>query len=147
MKLCKQTTPARRNLPRLQPSWRTLSPLVPRKINRLGLTALVAAVAFTLYAALAPGGDTQGVIPWDKARHFVVFYGLAFLAMLALPKSRFWKIGVALLGFGIAIELLQGLPIVGRDADMFDVVADLCGVGFFFGPILVRRGLERSGPG
>jgi VanZ family protein len=119
-----------------------MSPLIPRKINRLGLAAFVAAVAFTLYAALAPGDDTQGLIPWDKAKHFIVFYGLTFLAMIALPRSRFWKIGIVLLGFGIGIEILQGLPIVGRDADVFDVVADFCGIGFFFGPIIVRGGLD-----
>lgn len=119
-----------------------MSVLTPRKINRLGFAVFVAAVAFTLYAALAPGDDTQGLIPWDKAKHFIVFYGLTFLATLALPKSRFWKIGIVLLGFGIGIEILQGLPIIGRDADIFDVVADTCGIGFFFGPILVRQGLD-----
>ena len=113
--------------------------LVPRKINRPGLLVFIAAVAFTLYAALAPGDDGAGLIPWDKAKHFIVFYGLTFLASLALPKSRYWKIGLVLLGFGIAIEILQGLPIVGRDADVFDIVADALGIGFFFGPIVVTR--------
>lgn len=119
-----------------------MSLLIPRKINRLGFAVFVAAVVFTLYAALAPGDDSQGLIPWDKAKHFIVFYGLTFLATLALPRSRFWKIGIVLLGFGIGIEILQGLPIIGRDADVFDVVADTCGIGFFFGPILVRQGLD-----
>ena len=119
-----------------------MSLLVPRKINRLGLAVFVAAVAFTLYAALAPGDDTKGLIPWDKAKHFIVFYGLTFLATLALPRSRFWKIGAVLLGFGVAIEILQGLPIIGRDADVFDVVADFCGIGFFFGPMIVRSWLD-----
>ncbi|WP_066686058.1 VanZ family protein [Caulobacter sp. CCH9-E1] len=121
-----------------------MSLLVRRKINWLGLTAFVAAVAFTLYAALAPGDDTQGLIPWDKAKHFIVFYGLTFLATMALPRSRYWKIGAVLLGFGIAIEILQGLPIVGRDADVFDIVADTLGVGFFFGPIVATRWLNKE---
>lgn len=116
-----------------------MSLLVPRKINRLGLAVFVAAVAYTLYAALSPGDDTKGLIPWDKAKHFIVFYGLTFLATMALPKSRWWKIAVVLLGFGVAIEILQGLPIIGRDADILDVVADTCGIGFFLGPILVAR--------
>ncbi|PIB93825.1 hypothetical protein [Caulobacter sp. FWC2] len=119
-----------------------MSLITARKINRLGFAVFVAAVVFTLYAALAPGDDTQGLIPWDKAKHFIVFYGLTFLATAALPKSRFWKIGLVLLGFGIGIEILQGLPIIGRDADFFDVVADTCGIGFFFGPILVRQALD-----
>ena len=115
-----------------------------RKINRLGIAGFVAATAFTLYAALAPGDDTPSLIPWDKANHFIVFYGLSFLAMIALPKSRFWRIGLVLLAFGVGIEILQGLPMIGRDADLFDVVADGCGIGFFFGPILVRARLDRA---
>ena len=119
-----------------------MSLLIPRKINRLGLAVFIAATVFTLYAALAPGDDTQGLIPWDKAKHFIVFYGLTFLATVALPRSRPWKIGTVLLAFGVGIEILQGLPIVGRDADAFDVVADTLGVGFFFGPILVTQWLN-----
>ncbi|WP_297514856.1 VanZ family protein [uncultured Caulobacter sp.] len=121
-----------------------MSPLLPRKINRAGLAVFVAAVAFTLFAALSPGDDTSGLIPWDKAKHFIVFYGLTFLATIALPKSRYWKIGLVLVGFGIAIEILQGLPIIGRDCDPFDVVADTCGIGFYFGPIVVARWLARE---
>lgn len=113
-----------------------MSLLVPRKIRWPGLLVFVAAVVFTLYAALAPGDDTAGLIPWDKAKHFIVFYGLTFLAAMALPKSRWWKIAAVLLAFGVAIEILQGLPIVGRDADVFDIVADALGIGFFFGPII-----------
>ena len=116
----------------------------PRQINRLGLAAFVAATAFSLYAALAPGDDTAGLIPWDKAKHFIVFYGLTFLARVALPRSRFWKIGIVLLAYGVVIEILQGLPIVGRDADVFDVVADGLGIGFYFGPVIVSQWLRRE---
>jgi VanZ family protein len=116
-----------------------MSLLIPRKIRWPGLLVFVAAVVFTLYAALAPGDDTAGLIPWDKAKHFVVFYGLTFLAAMALPKSRWWKIAAVLLTFGVAIEILQGLPIIGRDADVFDIVADVLGIGFFFGPIIATQ--------
>mgnify|MGYP007105604018 CR=1 FL=1 len=36
-----------------------MSLLVPRKINWPGLAVFLAAVVFTLYAALAPGDDTM----------------------------------------------------------------------------------------
>ena len=121
-----------------------MSLFIPRKISWPGLAVFLAAVAFTLYAALSPGDDTAGLIPWDKAKHFVVFYGLTFLATIALPRSRLWKIGFVLLGFGVGIEILQGLPIIGRDADAFDVVADFCGIGFFCGPIVVVQWLNRD---
>lgn len=121
-----------------------MSLLIPRKVNKLGLAVFVAAVMFTLYAALAPGDDTAGLIPWDKAKHFIVFYGLTFLAAIALPRSRWWKIAAVLLAFGIGIEVLQSLPIVGRDADIIDVVADILGIGFFFGPIVVAEWLNHE---
>jgi VanZ family protein len=120
-----------------------MSLLIPRKINKPGLAVFLAAVVFTLYAALAPGDDKFSLIPWDKAKHFIVFYGLTFLATIALPRSRLWKIGVVLLGFGVAIELLQALPVINRDCDPFDVLADLCGIGFYCGPIIVNQWLER----
>jgi VanZ family protein len=121
-----------------------MSLLVPRKISWPGFLVFVAAVMFTLYAALAPGDDTAGLIPWDKAKHFIVFYGLTFLASVALPRSRPWKVGGVLLVFGVAIEILQGLPIVGRDADVFDIVADTLGIGFYFGPIIVTQWLNQD---
>nr|WP_295111931.1 hypothetical protein [uncultured Caulobacter sp.] len=121
-----------------------MSLLVPRKISWPGFLVFLGAVTFTLYAALAPGDDTAGLIPWDKAKHFIVFYGLTFLASIALPRSRPWKIGGVLLGFGVAIEILQGLPIIGRDADVFDIVADTLGIGFYFGPIIVTQWMNRE---
>ncbi|WP_454761387.1 hypothetical protein [Caulobacter segnis] len=121
-----------------------MSLLVPRKISWPGFLVFLGAVVFTLYAALAPGDDTAGLIPWDKAKHFIVFYGLTFLASVALPRSRPWKIGAVLLAFGVGIEILQGLPIVGRDADVFDIVADTLGIGFYFGPIIVTQWMNQD---
>ncbi|WP_454717823.1 hypothetical protein [Caulobacter segnis] len=121
-----------------------MSLLVPRKISWPGFLVFLGAVMFTLYAALAPGDDTARLIPWDKAKHFIVFYGLTFLASVALPRSRPWKIGAVLLAFGVGIEILQGLPIVGRDADVFDIVADTLGIGFYFGPIIVTQWMNQD---
>jgi VanZ family protein len=121
-----------------------MSLLIPRTIRWPRLLVFIGAVAFTLFAALSPADDNAGLIPWDKAKHFLAFYGLTFLATIALPKSRWWKITGVLLVFGVAIEILQALPIVGRDADVFDVVADALGIGFFFGPMTVYSRLKEE---
>lgn len=121
-----------------------MSLLVPRKINWPGLLVFIAASIFTLYAALAPGDDTAGLIPWDKAKHFIVFYVLTALAITALPASRFWRIGLVLLAFGGMIEVLQAF--VGRDAAWGDVLADACGIGALFGPIILRDLTARPSP-
>ena len=108
-----------------------------RKINRLVLVVFLAAAAFALAKALLPDDDSMGLIPWDKARHFIVFYVLSILASLALPQSRLHRIGLVILAFGGAIEILQAF--VGRDASWFDLFADACGISAAFGPMLVSQ--------
>jgi VanZ family protein len=108
-----------------------------RKINRIVFIVFLAASAFALAKALLPGDDTTGLIPWDKAKHFIVFYVLSILASLALPQSRLHRIGLVILAFGGGIEILQGL--VGRDASWFDLFADACGISAAFGPMLVSQ--------
>jgi VanZ family protein len=108
-----------------------------RKINRLFFAVFVAACAFALWRALSSGDDGFRLIPWDKAKHFIVFYVLSGLASLALPQSRLSRIGLVMLAFGGAIEILQGF--VGRDASWFDLLADGCGISAAFGPMLVSR--------
>ena len=120
-------------------------PFARRRINSLVLVVFVAAAAFTLWRALLPGDDSVGLIPWDKAKHFIVFYGLTVLAVLALPASRFWRIGAVLLAFGGLIEILQAVPVIGRDASAGDILADACGVGAVFGPMLIARWRARQG--
>lgn len=108
-----------------------------RKINRLVLVVFLAASAYALARALLPDDDSVGLIPWDKAKHFIVFYVLSGLASLALPQSRLHRIGLVILAFGAAIEVLQAL--VGRDASWLDLFADACGISAAFGPMLVSQ--------
>ncbi|MEJ2816849.1 VanZ family protein [Caulobacter sp. CCG-8] len=108
-----------------------------RKINRIVFIVFLAASAYALARALLPDDDSVGLIPWDKAKHFIVFYVLSVLASLALPQSRLHRIGLVILAFGGGIEVLQGL--VGRDASWFDLFADACGISAAFGPMLVSQ--------
>jgi VanZ family protein len=108
-----------------------------RKINRLVFIVFLGASIFALAKALLPGDDSVGLIPWDKAKHFIVFYVLSILASLALPQSRLHRIGVVILAFGGAIEILQGF--VGRDASWLDLFADACGISAALGPMLVSK--------
>ena len=107
-----------------------------RRINALAFAVFVAAAAFALWRALAPDDGGFGLIPWDKAKHFLVFYVLTALAITALPASRVWRIGLTLLALGGLIEVLQSF--VGRDAAWGDVLADACGIAALFGPIILR---------
>ncbi|MDI1364670.1 MAG: VanZ family protein [bacterium] len=119
-----------------------MSLLHHRKINRLAFVTFVAAAAFALWRALLPEDGGFSFIPWDKAKHFIVFYVLTALAITALPASRFWRIGLVLLAFGGSIEILQGF--VGRDASWGDLLADACGVCAMLGPIVLRTWTRRA---
>ena len=100
---------------------------------RLGF---VAALAFTLYRALLTA-DGVNFIPWDKARHFIAFYALTVLAAAGWPRTRPVLIGAALSAFGVLIELLQALPVINRDADVWDWVADSLAIAAALGPMLL----------
>jgi VanZ family protein len=95
--------------------------------RRLGRVAFWVALVGVVALALLPGNDTPA-FPWsDKVNHFGAFAVLTGLARFAYPGRRGWTILAAMLGVGVGIELLQALPVIGRDAEIGDVVADLSG--------------------
>jgi VanZ family protein len=70
--------------------------------------------------------DLQGILGWDKAEHFVAYFGLSAMATLVLglrPRLVSAILGVILLGG--ALEILQYFT--GRDAELLDFVANTLG--------------------
>lgn len=92
---------------------------------RLALYAF--AVAVLLYLTLAPSRDLPQVNVWDKAEHAIAWLVLAGLGLLLFPR-RPWTIALFSLGVGVAVELLQATPLIARDADVRDVLADSVGI-------------------
>jgi hypothetical protein len=113
---------------------------------RLAQVAFFAALIFTFYSAVIPPSHAVQLVPWDKAEHFIAFYGLTGLAMAAFPKRHWIVVALLLSGFGALIEVVQGLPIVHRDEDFFDWVADTVAVAAALSPMLLVwwRGLFRD---
>ena len=103
----------------------------------LARAAFFAALAFTFYSAVVPASRAMHLTPWDKATHFLAFYGLTGLAIAAYPKRHVLLIGAALSGFGALIEFVQGLPMVNRDRDFWDWVADSTAIVFAAAPMLL----------
>jgi hypothetical protein len=89
--------------------------------------------------ALAPGDDSVGLIPWDKAKHFLAFYGYAGLAAAALPRRPLWVPAALVVAYGALIEVLQGLPAFHRDADGWDLFADAFAVFCCYLPLLLPK--------
>ncbi len=108
----------------------------------LGRIACLAACVLTLVSAFAPARDAPHLLPWDKAEHFLAFYALAILGAAAFPRWNALWIAAPLLALGGLIEIVQALPIVGRDSDIHDWYADTIGVVFALAPLLLARWRE-----
>ena len=104
---------------------------------KLARLAFCAALVFTFYSAVIPPRLALHLAPWDKAEHFIAFYGLTGLAVAAFPKRNLFLLAVLLSAFGALIELVQGLPIVHRDRDFWDWVADTLAIICALAPMLL----------
>ncbi len=106
-------------------------------LRRVAQAAFVAALVFTFYSAVIPPSQSLQLVPWDKAEHFIAFYALTGLAVAAFPRRSPLLIAALLSGFGALIEVVQGLPIVHRDEDFWDWVADSLAIAAALSPMLL----------
>ena len=103
----------------------------------LARCAFGATLIFTCYSAVIPPAHAVQLVPWDKAEHFIAFYALTGLAVAAFPGCRLWVIAVSLSALGALIEILQGLPMVNRDQDVWDWAADSIAIIAALSPMLL----------
>ena len=98
--------------------------------------AVVMTVLLVLMLGPAQKAETSGLI-WDKAAHFVAF-GLVLWSVAVMMRRlpRLWAVGVAV-AIGGAVELIQGQ--IGRDASVWDFVADVLGIATAYGVWVVWR--------
>jgi len=111
-------------------------------------TIFWAAAAFTFVNAMMPPKHVIKVFRWDKAEHFLAFYVLTALAVVAFPRLRLIWIGLALSAFGAGIELVQGLHLTMRHRDFMDWFADTLAIAAVLLPMALvggRRALGGSG--
>jgi hypothetical protein len=104
---------------------------------RLAQVAFFAALVFTFYSAVIPPDDAVHLVPWDKGEHFIAFYALTGLAVAGFPRRQPLVIALLLSAFGAFIEFVQGLPIVHRDRDFWDWVADTIAIIAALAPMLL----------
>lgn len=60
----------------------------------------------------------------DKIRHMTAFATLSLLAARGFPQASLWRIGERLSFLGALIEVVQSIPVLHRDCDILDWVAD-----------------------
>lgn len=83
-----------------------------------------AAALFALVMALLPHPPQLPGNPSDKIQHIAAFATLGLLGFYAFPRlSALWLIA-ALSLFGAFIEIAQSIPVLHRDSDPLDWLAD-----------------------
>jgi hypothetical protein len=95
--------------------------------------ALVA--AFTMAALPHP----PVVNVWDKLQHMAAFVVLTVLGCLAYPRASRVKLMLWLIAYGGLIELVQMIPMLQRDSDWHDWLADAVAVVAALGCVALAR--------
>lgn len=109
-------------------------------IRRLLPYAFWAALIFAFVMAVLPKPPRVPGDPSDKIQHIIAFAVLAGLAAAAYPRAPLLKIGVLLSLFGALIELVQSIPVLHRDAEFADWIADTAAASLVLAlAALVRR--------
>ena len=97
--------------------------LPDRRLTVLRL-AFWAAALLALVMALLPHPPQFPGEPSDKVQHVAAFATLGLLGSLAYPALRPRRLIIYLSLFGAFIEIAQAIPILHRDSDPLDWIAD-----------------------
>jgi len=105
---------------------------------------LLIAVAVALTLALLPHPphlpiDSLG----DKVEHSLAFVVMTILAVGAYPEASLPRIGERLSFLGALIEVLQSIPVLHRDCDVFDWITDTLAIIL---TLLIVRLIRRQSP-
>jgi hypothetical protein len=105
------------------------SSVLPRVVSRWSGTRAVqalfwAAALFALVMALLPHPPDVPGEPNDKVQHIMAFSVLAVLGRIAFPRFATLSLIASLSLFGAVIEILQAIPVLHRDSDPLDWLAD-----------------------
>lgn len=100
---------------------------------------------FSFVMAVTPHPPHFQHEPGDKAQHIAAFATLTAIGTWAFPKLKGWKLVLWLSAFGALIEVIQAIPVLHRDCDFWDWVADTLAILAMMGLIaLARWGTKRS---
>ena len=82
------------------------------------------AIVISFLAAINPQPPQLPGAPNDKVQHIAAFLLLGALAFFAFPGAKRWTLLIGLSAFGALIEFTQLIPVLHRDGDIIDWMAD-----------------------
>jgi VanZ family protein len=92
-------------------------------LRRAGAWLFWPALAVVVWGELTPHPPKLAALLWDKAEHFIAYFGLTLLASLAWGLRRSLAFVFAgIVALGGALEIIQSF--VGRDAEWGDFFAN-----------------------
>lgn len=106
-------------------------------LARACFVILLGVLAFLSLVSADSEINVSQIIPWDKASHFIGYFGLTLVGILAFPSVPLIVIGVAILAQSALVEAVQ--PYVGRSRDMYDLMANALGIGGVLAPTIIFR--------
>ena len=86
---------------------------------------LVTAAAFACVMAFTPEPPRLPGDPPDTYLHALAFAVLALLSRMAFPAAGAFTLLAGLAGLGLAIECVQAIPELGREASVRDWLVDI----------------------
>lgn len=98
------------------------------RFRRLWILVGIMLMVFIALLSLMPPEQLPVVRLSDKIKHIMAYVLLAFWFGSLLPRNRFLRIALALILYGVLIELLQASMGRGRMAELLDVGANVVGI-------------------
>ena len=102
--------------------------MLPLVYTPAWLAASVLLVGAVIYGSLGTDSSLPSPVEFDKLAHFGAYLFLAVWFTGLVPRAQYWKVVLALVGLGLAMEVLQQLMQRGRYGDPFDMAANALGV-------------------
>ena len=109
------------------------------RASRAARATFWAAATFAFVMAVLPHPPEVPGEPNDKVQHIIAFATLAILGSFAYPRTTLLRLLVRLSLFGAFIEVVQAIPVLHRDSDFWDWVADTAAVVVVLALVWWRR--------
>jgi hypothetical protein len=83
--------------------------------------------------------------PSDKVQHALAFLSLGILGGAAYPRLPLLRLALGLAAFGALIEAVQAIPMLNRQTEFLDWIADIAGIAPAIAALAAWRSLRRKG--